>query len=62
MICVSSKLDFVQADRLLYREPAPLNWKNKELWSTDIGTPYTVTMVNKIESKETEIYSIYKFI
>ena len=57
MICVQRKLHFVQSDRLLYREPALLKRKNKEAWSRDISTIYTVTKVNKIESKETEIYS-----
>jgi hypothetical protein len=33
-----------------------INRKNKEAWSTDISILYTVTEVNKIESKETEIY------
>jgi len=57
MTCVSRKLDFVQADSLLYRESALLNRKNKESWSTDIRIHYTVRDINKIESKETSIHS-----
>jgi hypothetical protein len=57
MICVSRKLVFVQADSFYTENTALINCKNKEAWSTDISTLYTVTNVNKVESKEIQIYS-----
>ena len=39
MICVSRKLDFVQAYSPLYREPSLHNRNTKQAWNTDIRTP-----------------------